>query len=54
MAYPIIAIALTVALIVYLLYLLLIKKDGKAFRSTLYPGLVFVALWVILYFAIFR
>lgn len=54
MVYPLIAIGLSVVLIVYLLYLLLIRKDGKAFRATLYPSLFFVAIWLVLYFAFLR
>ncbi len=39
MTYPFIAIGLISAFIVYVLYLLIIKKDMKKLKSVLYPGL---------------
>ena len=51
MTYPFIAIGLTAVFIVYILYLLLIKKDIKKFKAVLLPGLVFIAIWAIIYCA---
>jgi hypothetical protein len=51
MTYPFIAIGLTAVFIVYTLYLLLIKKDIKKFKTVLLPGLVFIAIWAVLYYA---
>lgn len=50
MTYPFIPIGLIAIIIVYILYLLLIKKDTKKFRSILYPGLFFIAIWAVIYY----
>lgn len=50
MTYPFITIGLTIVFVVYLLYLLLIKKDFKKLKAFLYPGLFFIAVWVAIYF----
>jgi hypothetical protein len=50
MTYPFIPIGLIALFIAYVLYLLLIKKDSKAFRMVLFPGLFFTAIWAVIYF----
>ncbi|MCC7524981.1 MAG: hypothetical protein IT250_09170 [Chitinophagaceae bacterium] len=50
MTYPLIALGLTVVFVVYLLYLLLVKKDKKTVKDFLYPGLFFIAVWTVVYF----
>lgn len=50
MTYPFIAVGLTVVFASYLLYLLLIKKDIKTFKAFLYPGLFFIAVWLLIYY----
>lgn len=50
MTYPLIAIGLTIVFALYVLYLLLIRKDGKKLRPVLFFGFCFIALWVVLYY----
>jgi hypothetical protein len=50
MTYPLISIGLITLFIAYILYLLLIKKDLKKFKTVLYPGLFFIAIWAIIYY----
>ena len=40
--------------IVYVLYLLIVKKDIKKINSILYPGLFFVAIWGVIYFFLLK
>jgi hypothetical protein len=47
---PIFFIALFV---VYLLYLLTIKKDTKSFKKVFFPGLFFIGIWAVLYWVYF-
>ncbi len=54
MLYPLMALGFTVLFVLYLLYLLLIKKDVQKARSVLFPGLFFIAIWVILYLLVLR
>jgi hypothetical protein len=54
MTYPFIAIGLTAVFIVYILYLLLIKKDIKKFKAVLFPALLFIAIWAVIYFALLK
>ena len=44
---PIVIIAL---FILYVLYLLIIKKDKNAIKKVVFPGLFFIGIWAILYF----
>lgn len=53
MLYPLIALGFTILLVFYILYLFLIKKDAQKAKSVLYPGLFFIAIWVVLYFLFF-
>jgi FtsH-binding integral membrane protein len=50
MTYPFIPIGLIAVFIVYVVYLLLIKKDLKQLRSVIYPGLFFIAIWAVIYY----
>jgi hypothetical protein len=50
MTYPFIPIGLIALFIAYVLYLLLIKKDRKRLKTVLYPGLSFIAIWVVIYY----
>lgn len=54
MTYPFIPIGLIIVFIVYLLYLLLIKKDLKKFRTVLYPGLFFIIIWAVIYYSLLK
>ncbi len=54
MTYPFIAIGLIFVFIVYVLYLLLIKKDMKKLKAVLYPGLFFVAIWALIYYFLLK
>lgn len=50
MIYPFIPIGLIAIFLVYLFYLLLIKKDKKKFKAVLLPGLFFIAVWAVIYY----
>jgi hypothetical protein len=50
MLYPFISVAMLVIFIVYIAYILLIKKDKKQFQSVVYVGLFFIAIWLLLYY----
>lgn len=54
MTYPFIPIGLITIFIVYVLYLLIFKKDIKKINSILYPGLFFVAIWGVIYFFLLK
>jgi len=54
MTYPFAPIGLIAIFIVYVLYLLLIKKDIKTLKSILYPGLSFVAIWGVIYYFLLK
>lgn len=54
MAFIVLPVVLTVLLVLYLAYLYFYRKDLATFKSVLYPGLVFVALWIILYAFVFK
>lgn len=54
MTYPFIPIGLIAIYIVYVLYLLIVKKDIKKINSILYPGLFFVAIWGVFYFFLLK
>lgn len=50
MRYLFIPIGLTALLLIYAFYLLVIKKDTKKFKTVLYPGLIFIAVWAVMYY----
>lgn len=52
MTYPFIPIGLIALFIIYLLFLLFIRKDQKRFKTVFYPGLFFIAVWMIIYYLI--
>lgn len=54
MLYPFISIGLIVIFIVYVFYLLIIKKDRKQLKSVLYPGLFFIVIWAVLYYFLLK
>lgn len=54
MIYTFIPIGLIAIYIVYVLFLLLVKKDMKKINSILYPGLFFVATWGVIYFFLLK
>ena len=54
MTYPFIPIGLIAIYIVYVMYLLLVKKDTKKIKSILYPGLFFIAIWGVIYFFLLK
>jgi hypothetical protein len=54
MTYPFIPIGLIAIFIAYILYLLFIKKDVNKLKAVLYPGLFFIAIWVVIYYFLLR
>ncbi len=54
MTYSFIPIGLIAVFIVYVLYLLFFKKDMKRLKAVLYPGLFFIAIWVVIYYFILK
>lgn len=54
MTYPFIPIGLIITFIVYVSYLLFIKKDLKRLKTVLYPGLFFIAVWIGIYCFLLR
>lgn len=54
MTYPFITVGLIAVFLVYVLYLLLIKKDNKRLKATLFPGLFFIVAWLIIYYFLLR
>jgi len=54
MAYPFIPIGLIIVFIVYVLYLLIIKKDMKRLKILLFPGLLFIAIWALIYYRLLK
>jgi len=50
MTYPFIAFGLLIVFLIYVLYLLVIKRDMKTLKQVLIPGAFFIAIWVLLYF----
>lgn len=50
MSYPFIPIGLFALLIIYALYLLVVKKDINKLKTILYPGLLFMAVWAVIYY----
>lgn len=54
MTYPFIPIGLIAIFIVYVLYLLIIKKDIKKLKTVLYPGVSFIAIWAVIYYFLLK
>jgi FtsH-binding integral membrane protein len=54
MTYPFIPIGLIAVFIVYMLYLLVIKKDMKKLKIALYPGLFFIIVWAVIYYFLLK
>jgi uncharacterized BrkB/YihY/UPF0761 family membrane protein len=54
MIYPFIPVGLILILILFALYLLIIKKDMKQLKTVLYPGIFFIAIWAIIYYVLFK
>ena len=50
MTFSLIPIGLAAIFIIYVLYLLIIRKDIKKLNTVLYPGLFFIAIWAIMYY----
>lgn len=48
---PLVVIAI---FLVYILYLVLTKKDSKTITRVLYPGLFFIAVWAVIFFLILK
>lgn len=55
MFYPYIPIGLFFVFLVYVLYLILIKKNFRAkFRSEIIPGILFFVLWGCIYYFLMK
>ncbi|TDS53829.1 hypothetical protein C8P70_12726 [Myroides indicus] len=54
MLYPFISVGLVVVFVLYTLYVLLVKKDMKKFKTIFYPGLFFIAVWGAIYCFLLR
>jgi hypothetical protein len=54
MTYPFIPIGLLTVFIIYVVYLLFIKKDLKKFKAFFYPGLFFFAIWGAIYYFLIK
>ncbi len=50
MTYPFIPIGLIAIFIFYVLYLILFKKEKKQVKAVLPFGLVFIAVWAVIYY----
>ena len=49
MLYLYIPLGLIAVFVVFILYLLIVKKDRKQVKAFLYPGLLFIGVWAVLY-----
>ena len=54
MTYPFIPIVLMAVFILYVLYLVLVKKDIKKTKMVLVPGVFFIAIWAIIYYFLLK
>jgi len=54
MTYPFIPLGILCVFIVYVLYLLLIKKDIKRFKAVFYPVLFFIVIWGVIYYFLLK
>lgn len=48
---PLVIIAI---FIVYLVYMVVTKKDQKAIKKVLYPGLFFIGVWALIFFLLLK
>lgn len=46
----IIPIALIIIFFVYIIYLIGTNKESKKIKAVLFPGLFFIAVWIVIYF----
>jgi len=54
MSYILIPFGLIAVFVVYVLYLLMIKKDMIKFKAVVIPGLFFIVVWLALYYFMLR
>ena len=54
MSYILIPFGLIAVFVVYVLYLLMIKKDMIKFKAVVIPGLFFIVVWLVLYYFMLR
>ena len=54
MLYTLLPILLIAIFIVYVLFLLIVRKDIKKLRIALYPGLTFIAVWAVIYYFLLK
>ncbi|MDQ0477152.1 preprotein translocase subunit YajC [Chryseobacterium sp. MDT2-18] len=54
MAYLILPVLLTVVFIVYVLYLIFIKKDKEQLKSVYFPGVLFIVIWAAIYYFLLK
>lgn len=40
--------------LIYIVYMVISKKDPKSIKKTLYPGLFFIGVWAVIYFVILK
>ncbi|MHC5353895.1 hypothetical protein ACYSNX_06895 [Myroides sp. LJL115] len=50
MIYPFISVGLLVAFIVYLIYVIGVKKDFKRQKNNVFAGLFIVLIWGVIYY----
>jgi FtsH-binding integral membrane protein len=54
MTYPFIPIGLIIIFLVYVLYMLIIKKDMNKLKPVLFIGLFFMAVWAVIYYFLLK
>ncbi len=54
MTYLFIPFGLIAVFLIYILYLIIFRKDRKQLKSALYPGLFFIAIWVGVYYFLLK
>ena len=55
MVYILIPIGLVIAFTIYLLYLIIVKKNLKAnLQPVIFPALLFISVWSVIYFLILK
>lgn len=50
MLYPFISVGLIVVFIIYLLYILFVKRDFEGQKNNILVGLFFLVIWGIIYY----
>jgi len=50
MLYVFIPVGLIFVFLLYSMYLVVIRKDYKTFKSVFYPGIFFILLWIGIYY----